>query len=154
VLKDTWIDSDRMREGDILASLHAAADEADKRLIEKYFLTMICHGNVWTKLGIFDDTATALMRGLKITKDQDSQFELQRKSIIQSVRSAPGSESLRADSRVQVPHSNKTYAHKTHYRIVFEEIGTTIDRVPSLPGIMKVLNDTVSGAFQYCTVHP
>jgi hypothetical protein len=50
VLKDTWIDSDRTREGNILASLHAAANDEDKQLVEKHFLTTICHGDVWTEL--------------------------------------------------------------------------------------------------------
>jgi hypothetical protein len=72
VLKDIWIDSDRTREGNILALLYAAANDKDRQLIEKHFLTTICHGDVWTELGILDDTANALMRGLKITADHDS----------------------------------------------------------------------------------
>jgi hypothetical protein len=68
VLKDSWVDSDRMREGDILASLHAAADEEDKQLVEAHFLTTICHGDVRTDLDIVDDTATALMRGSQLAQ--------------------------------------------------------------------------------------
>ncbi len=147
VLKDTWIDNDRAREGNILTSLHLAAQGEDKQLMEKSFLTTICHGDVWTGFGLLDDNAKTLMRGLDIEKDRDSLFQLQRKSTIQRGRSAPRSESLRASSSVQVPHSNKTYAHKTHYRIVFKEIGTTIDRVRSLPEVMKVLTETAGGAF-------
>jgi hypothetical protein len=61
VLKDIWIDSDCTREGNILALLHAAA-------ADDHFLTTICHGDVWTKFGILDDTANALMRGLNVKK--------------------------------------------------------------------------------------
>ena len=147
VLKDIWIDSDRTREGNILALLHAAANGEDRQLVEKHFLTAIFHGDVWTELDILDDTANALMRGLNITPDHNSLFKLQRKPLIQNYEPPSGSEALRAISRVQAPHSHLRYAHKTHYRIVFKEKGITVDRMKSLPGVMTVLAETVSGAF-------
>jgi hypothetical protein len=132
VLKDTWIEGDS-REGDVLSSLYEGADDEDKKSVEKYFITAICHGDVRTKHNIFDDTANALMRGLKIA-DHDPLFELQ----------------LQQNSFVwisnRVCHSQR-YPHKTHYRIVFKEIGITIDRIPSLPGVMTVLAETACGAF-------
>lgn len=152
VLKDIWIDHDRTREGDILALLHAEADDEDKRLVEKHFLTAICHGDVWTELNVLDDTENALMRGLKVTTDR--QFKLQRKHlVIPKHEPASGSEGLRAISRLQAPHSHLKYAHKTHYRIVFKEKGITIDLIKSLPDVMTVLIETVNGAFLYDTVY-
>ena len=131
VLKDIWVNSDRAREGNIITSLHAAADEEDKQLIEKHFLTTICHGDVRTELDIVNDTANALMRGLNNAPDHDSLFQLQRKPIV--YYGPPfGSEGLRA------------ITHKTHYRIVFKEICITVDRMWNLPGVMKVLTETVS----------
>ena len=155
VLKDTWIDSDRMREGDILTSLRKAADDGDKKLVDKYFLTTICHGDVWTELGIVDDTTNCLMRGLKIAKDHASLFQLQRKSFFEdsSNTSGTGSKNLRAFSHAQVPRHRNIYEPKTHYRIVFKETGVTIDSMRSLPSVMKVLAETVIGASQYCTVY-
>jgi hypothetical protein len=82
VLKDTWIDSDHTREGDALSSLRAAANDEDRQLIEKHFLTTVCHGVVWTELDILDDTANGLMRGLDITAYHDSLFELQLRPFI------------------------------------------------------------------------
>ena len=152
VLKDIWIDSDRTREGNILTSLYEAAEDEDKQLVQKHFLTTICHGDVWTELDIVDDTANALMRGLKIAPDHKPLFELQRHPIIQNIESASGS-GLRGVSRVQVPHFRIRYAHKTHYRIIFKEICITIDRMSSLPGVMTVLAETVSGTFLYGTIH-
>ena len=146
VLKDTWIDSDRMREGDILASLRETADPEGKQLLEKYFLTTICHGDVQTELNVVDDTANALMRGLEIAKDHAPLFRLQQGPNIQENTSGTGSANLRA-SPAQIPSDRIRYAPKTHYRIVFREIGTTIDRLQSLPDVMKVLTETVSGAF-------
>ena len=147
VLKDIWIDSDRTREGNILASLSSAANDEDRELVEKHFLTTVCHGDVWTKLDILDDTANALMRGLNITPGRDSVFELQWGPFIQNHKPPTGSQGLRAMSRVQAPHSHLKYAHKTHYRIVFKEKGITIDRIRSLPDVMTVLTETASGAF-------
>ena len=135
VLKDIWINSDRTREGNILTSLHEAAEDEDKQLFEKHFLTTVCHGDVWTELDIVDDTANALMRGLNISPGHDTLFELQRAPIFQYRIRASGSE------------GHLRYTHKTHYRIVFKEICITIDRMLSLPDVMVVLAETVSGAF-------
>jgi hypothetical protein len=135
VLKDIWVDNDCTREGNIVALLHAAANSEDKELVEKHFLTTICHGDVWTELDILDDTANALMRGLNITPDRDLLFELQRKRFAQ----------------IYIPRFlsewRLRYTHKTHYRIVFKEKGITIDRIRSLSDVMTVFTETVSGAF-------
>jgi hypothetical protein len=144
VLKDIWIDSDRKREGDILAQIHSEANTEDKTLVEKYFLTTICHGDVWTAPKLLDDTENGLMRGLKITTDRV--FQLQRKRLtLEKRETVTGSEGLRAISRLPAPHLNLKYAHKTHYRIVFKEKGTTIDCIRSLPDVMTILAGTVAG---------
>jgi hypothetical protein len=147
VLKDAWIDSDRKREGDILAELHAAADEEGKRLIEKLFLTTICHGDVRTEPGTVDDTAMALMRGLEITKDHPSLFQLQRNSSVQKKTSGTGSRNLRAFTPDEVPLHRIRYDPKTHYRTVYKEVCVTIDSIRILPDVMQILTEIVSGAF-------
>ena len=147
VLKDIWIDSDRTREGDILALLHTAANDEDRVLLKKHFLTTICHGDVWTEPHILDDTANALMRGLNITPDHDSLFTLQRKQLTPKYEPPSGSGPLQAVSRVQAPHSHLRYTHKTHYRIVFKEKGVTVDCMKNLPDVMAILTESISGAF-------
>jgi len=143
VLKDIWIDHDRTREGIILAQLYNEADDEDKVLVKKYFLTVICHGDVWMEPGVLDDTENGLMRGLRATTDR--MFELQQKQLMVSKhQAASGSQGLRATSRLHAPHPNPKYTHKTHYRIVFEEKGVTIDLIPSFPEVMKVLTETVT----------
>jgi len=146
VLKDMWIDSDRTREGNILAFLHAAADKNDKLLIEKHFLTTICHGDVRTN-GILDDTANALMRGLDVKNDHKSFFMLQRTPFMLNKNAPSGSGGRPGATPAQAPQSHISYAHKTHYRIVFKENGITLGRIKSLPDVMTVLTETVSGAF-------
>jgi hypothetical protein len=153
VVKDIWIDHDRTREGTILAELHAQASNEDKKLVDKFFLTSICHGDVWTKPGILDDTENGLMRGLKLSAG--NVFELQRKQLVLEKQPVPpGSEGLRAISRLPVPHPHLKYAHKTHYRIVFKEKGVTIDLIPSLPDVMTILTEIVSGALLSRNTHP
>ena len=153
VLKDTWIDSNRTREGNVLALLHKEANCEDRKLIEKHFLTAICHGDVWTELHICDDTANSLMRGLDITSDHVSLFKLQVNPFMRTYESMSGSESSQESRRVRAPHSHLRYTHKTHYRIVFKEKGITIDRIRSLPKVMEVLSETVGGEFLFGTVH-
>ena len=155
VVKDIWIDSDRLREGDILDLLYEEADETDKHLVKTHFPTTVCQGDVWTNHDTRDDTANALMRGLEIASDHAQLFQLQRKSYVQSSATPSGSDGLRATSRAQARHNHLRvrYAHKTHYRIVFKEKGITIDRMNSLPQIMGVLSETVDGAFLFGTVH-
>ena len=153
VLKDTWVDSDRTREGNVIALLHTEANCEDRELIENHFLTTICHGDVWTELDICDDTANSLMRGLDITSDHVSLFKLQVNPFMRTYESRSGSESSQERSRVRAPHPHLRYTHKTHYRIVFKEKGITIDRVKKLSDVMKLLSETVGGAFLFCTAH-
>ena len=123
VLKDIWIDSGRKRDGNILALFHATADDDDKQLVEKHFLTTICHGDVWTEFDLLDDTANALMRG--ISPDHDSLFK--RDPFIWN--------------------NEPPSAHKTHYRIVFKEKGIAMYHMKSVPDVMTVLSEAVGGAF-------
>jgi Fungal protein kinase len=154
VLKDIWIDHDRTREGVILAQLYNQADDNDKKLVEKHFLTTICHGDVWTASDVLDDTQNTLMRGLKVITDHE--FELQRKQLVlEKHEAATGSEGLRATSRLHAPHPHLKYAHKAHYRIVFKEEGITVDLIPRFPDVMTILTGTVTGAFSFNnTVYP
>ena len=153
VLKDTWVDSDRTREGKVLALLHTEAICEDRKLVEKYFLTTICHGDVWMGLDIRDDTANSLMRGLDITSDHVSLFKLQVNPFMRTYESLSGSESSQESSRIRARHPHLRYAHKTHYRVVFKEKGITIDRVKRLHDVVTVLSETVGGAFLFGTAH-
>jgi hypothetical protein len=134
-----------MREGAILAQIYKDADENDKILVEKYFLTTVCHGDVLMEPGVIDDTEKGLMRGLEISGA--NVFKLPRKKLaITKDHSAPGSNLIRATSRLRARHPSVRYSHKTHYRIVFKEQGTTIDDVRSLPDVLTVLAETATGA--------
>ena len=148
VLKDIWIDNTRAREGEILRSLRDAADEGDRQLIAKHFLTTICHGDVWEATNSLDDTTNTLMRGLDMELYPKSLFDLEPPtSNFQSNRSRTLSGGLQATSRVKVPRPRKRHAHRTHYRIVFKEKGIIIDKIPKFHEVLVALTETVSGAF-------
>ena len=61
VLKDNWIDKDRAREGTILAQLYSEARGEDKVLMKKYFLTTVCHGDIWLDENVADETEESIM---------------------------------------------------------------------------------------------
>jgi Fungal protein kinase len=143
VLKDIWIDHDRTREGDILAELCKGAVEEDKLLVKEYFLTTVCHGDVWIKEAV-DDTAKGLMRGLSLNTNT---FPLHRTWNPRPRIVPSGSEGLRATGRLHTLPSTLWYPHKTHYRIVFKEIGVTIDRLTTLDEVVKTLIGIVSGTY-------
>jgi hypothetical protein len=145
VLKDMWIDSNLMREGNILESLREAADKDDNELLKKYFLTTVAHGDVWTERNILDDTANGLMRGLKI--DWGRVFTLQRARVFRARPSGQTSEVYREFSRARALRLGPRYEPKTHYRIVFEEVCTPLELIPKLSDVMTILTETVSGAF-------
>jgi hypothetical protein len=151
VLKDIWIDGDRKREGAIVALLRAAPSGEDKQLVEKHSLTAVCHGDVWTDTNTLDDTENALKLGLKIPKGP--QFPLQRKQRNQKYWPASRSQRIGATSGNKTPQSHFIYASKTHYRIVFEEKGDTIDSIKSLPDVITVLIGIVTGAFSNVMIH-
>jgi hypothetical protein len=143
VLKDIWIDHDRMREGAILTQLCDEAEDEDKKLVKKLFLTTVCHGDTLNEAGRCDDTENGLMRGLQTVTDS---FDLQQKPLATSKHEAgSGSQGLRATSLLHIPCSSTTYTHKVHYRIVFEEKGETIDRIESLSEVVKILIEIVGG---------
>ncbi|KAF9503914.1 hypothetical protein BS47DRAFT_1401937 [Hydnum rufescens UP504] len=100
VLKDIWIDHDRMREDDILAQLYNDMDGEDKRLAKKHFLTPICHEDVLVAPDTADDTRD-IMRRLKTT--EHGVFELPRKDLMVPKREDPsGSQGLRAEKGVTI----------------------------------------------------
>ncbi|KAN0109363.1 hypothetical protein V8E52_009407 [Russula decolorans] len=147
VIKDVWIDDDRNREGKIRALLDEDANDEDKQSAEEHFLTPICHGDVWVKINTPDDTTDALMRGLDVTRDpvldRDWLFTLQQTPLSRTSTQASRSTSLQAGSLPQDPQE-RTYAHKTHYRIVFKEKGIPIDRLRSLHDVMTALIGAVN----------
>ncbi|KAF9504561.1 hypothetical protein BS47DRAFT_1368706 [Hydnum rufescens UP504] len=56
VLKDIWINHDHLRQGAILMQLYKEADKEDKKLVQRHFLTTVCHRDVLMEPGVPDGT--------------------------------------------------------------------------------------------------
>ena len=131
ILKDTWTDKDRVREGAILAQMYHEAKGGDKALVQKHFLTIICHGDVRMNPEVVDDTEETIMRGLKT---MNHTFLVRYAKTGSITISDSLSETLEMNS-FDDPNP-KTYIHKTHYRIVFKEQGIAINHIPHFYGIL------------------
>jgi hypothetical protein len=125
VLKDIWVDKDCDREGTILAQLYNDAKGEDKELVQKYFLTTICHRDVRLGPEVVDDTEYGIMRGLKT---RDTTFSLQYVRTGSMSRSDRSMESL-CGMEILDYHNPATYGHKANYCIIFKEHATTIGNV-------------------------
>ena len=146
VLKDCWIDHDRKREGTILAEIRASAKtDAQKDALKEFFLTVECHGDVYID-NKSDNTHTLIRRDKPIPHDLGV-YRLQ----LPSPESGIDDQLLPVGSRPPVPQvadceDTIDYDIKSHYRIVFEELGVLIDKLNSTFQIFKCLALAVFGS--------
>jgi hypothetical protein len=78
VLKDTWVEEDRSREGQILRNLfekiQSRGGEEKLRDAKQYFLTSVAYGDV-TIDGAADHTKDLIMRGGPFGRKPDAAFD-------------------------------------------------------------------------------
>lgn len=160
VLKDTWIDSDRMREGLITAEiLKSVTNEEDKATVESAFLKTEMHGDVFVD-GKVDRTLDGDFRGQLLNKHKP-RFNFRQKtpkkvptpSKSQSSPTDTNSETIKTNTKATVlpvgdhrdavatekPIQPIYYHSKTHYRIVFKELCRPLYKVASLRVILWML---------------
>ncbi|KAJ3555474.1 hypothetical protein NM688_g2555 [Phlebia brevispora] len=141
VLKDTWIDSERTREGDIMEAIMADAADAHRSTLQNLLLTVVCHGDVIGPMQVLDMTYDLknvpwrLFEMRKITAHENRAY-----TISHDTRTASGSYLDRP--RISPENSDKPtdYGHRTHYRIVFQEVGESLHRVKSMRTVFKALH--------------
>ncbi|KAF8577025.1 hypothetical protein K439DRAFT_1365733 [Ramaria rubella] len=109
VIKDSWVDVDRVKEGDIRSKIERQAKGADKGKIQKYFMTVLNHGEVMINCQA-ERTLDVLLRGQELP--HGGQYKLNFEDV--SYQSRTGA------------HTSGRYQHKSHYRIVFKEVGSPI----------------------------
>lgn len=146
VLKDCWIDDDRTREGEILRQIRLSArTEEHERAFRDYLLTVECHGDVFIG-GQKDQTHSLIRRGHAVPQNH-AWYEL---------RSSPPSPNADAPLYPSgsipflapiVDREIIEYDDKSHYRIVFEELGTSIDKLNSTFDIVYNLGLALEGAY-------
>ncbi|KAJ7135376.1 hypothetical protein C8R43DRAFT_615500 [Mycena crocata] len=168
VLKDVWVPSDSLTEGDQLRLLHDILRPMEvpdgTPHPSEYFLTVVNDGFVPLSDETDDDTFS-MMGGGTVPPDANHVL-LSRKSketktnrshisrpTLRGSEQKP-SETLRHKSHGLPPtpsidpsssHTNRThYAPRKHYRIVFEQVGTLIYDLKSIREVLNVLVDVIN----------
>lgn len=149
IIKDTWIDSDRTREGDVMTQiLQDATSDTHRAALEKIFLTVVCHGDVqWHG----HTSKTRHLDEFKLFATQLAPQDSQRhESDSFRTRQTTGTCADRAFSRNAADEEKRPeyliqYHAKTQYRIVFEEVGTPLHGLTSPGKIFEALKTISQG---------
>lgn len=166
VLKDSWIDSDRPREGVVIKSIFDDAAHLqkakDRDLLRKSLLKPIIAGDVWV-----GDDVDSTIDGRQRTRwidNPSSKFRLLRPAMTYNTDSSTSAESTpppAGPSRVpagdhrgpadhdEVAEEPIVYRSKTHYRIVFFEVCEVLHEIKSLPDILYTLCKVCEGEFYH-----
>jgi hypothetical protein len=146
VIKDVWVDDDREREDRILSQLFNDADDKDKELIRKYFLTVLACGDVIVG-GKVDHTRDLITRGRDIPRGH--KFRLPTKALdprfkhLSSTGYPPSWDEFEL-SRAP-PATHRRFPPKVHYRVVFKEVGKPLHDLETLGDGFHLLVDAIAG---------
>ena len=125
-LKDCWVNTDRIREGQILTLIKAALKERDPSLLKR-FLTTHMHGDVAIDNEL-DDTLVLIRRGkrLKWKAPQVTESTHTMRTMATSGGAVPNLPSAPEEP----PKLDAILDHaRQHYRIVFTEIGRPLSQL-------------------------
>ncbi|KAJ3552851.1 hypothetical protein NM688_g3934 [Phlebia brevispora] len=143
VLKDTWIDDDRQREGYIIEQIRNVENEEHRVTLQEMLLTVECHGDV-----LIHDQHDTTRRAPDDASDERFLLEQPRpnaqelKVKADQIRATNGSAYRSPDRR---PKAIPSYHKKTHYRIVFKEVGKTLQSEKSLVQVYDSLSQVAHG---------
>ncbi|KAJ3555181.1 hypothetical protein NM688_g2719 [Phlebia brevispora] len=132
--------SDRTREGEIVGKIINDLSRKDQEALKPYLLTVLCHGDVMTSSGDGDKTRVPAETGFNLraeaaygnTQSRRRSARLQSKSK----KKPEESNTPAQESTMKIPIS---YAQKTHYHIVFQEVGTPLTAVESMSDAFHAL---------------
>ncbi|KAI0085289.1 hypothetical protein BDY19DRAFT_996840 [Irpex rosettiformis] len=152
VIKDCWIDTDRKREGDILAEILEAAKTSTNpnhlQNIKDHFLTVVHHGDVLVD-GV-KDTTLSLRRGTEFPEPRRF-LDLVRSSAAKEVDKPPaGLVTLGEDAAVWLRGFRSD--DKSHYRIVFDS-EENCDPIDTLTSGRAIWNAFIGAFIGVCTLH-
>jgi serine/threonine protein kinase len=152
-LKDVWVETDCRREGDILAELlekiSSTCQGADLDAARRHFLTVLCHEDVMidgikdhTKHFLGGENLPAECDDMQLLETLFHQMHALEGSYTTGIGGVPLIPCMRVPTRrkARVPS-------RTHYRIVFEEVGLVAHHLSSLPDAYQALHDAVEGSF-------
>lgn len=137
VLNDSWVEPGRQPEGSIYEQFSRAAD-TDKRdcTTPSPFLTVECHGDVY--------------------------LDGHTREVLDCTRHAGSfaDQTYRLRSELTVPDGTPVVdgppgpSRLVHYRIVFQEVGKSLDRETSLFKIFRALSHAVLGTLSHLIMAP
>ena len=160
VMKDYWVDSNRIREADIrLEILKDAHTEEDRKLLRRHLLTPLYSGDVVIEEDV--DSTCALRRsaslsaceGMKmVSLVRSSPTTIDHNAVMEDIPHAPwGSGAI-----PQGPISQARIVlidDKSHHRIVFKEKGVTIEHLTRVSKVilagMQALNGELWRSLPY-----
>lgn len=148
VLKDTWVDYDRDREGNIMeAVINDLSTPEDRETLREILLTVLCHGDVLGPDGHEDSTRL-------VPSDRWQPYSLNEETSTEEDARTTSTNSLaNSGAYGALPPKPRGYdkpvlfTRKTHYRIVFEEVGTPLNQVDNLRHVFKALWNVSRGEF-------
>lgn len=164
VIKDVWILSDSVTEGEQLRRLYRHLEtlppSPDGREPTEYFLTVMADGFVQLSDNRDDDTHVVMMRNQQIP-DEAGSTQLTQQPSAQSKPSVSNKPSRMRGSQamtmrhqstglppkklyVQVP-PRRTCSPRKHYRVVFQDVGVPIFELESVPDVLNALSDAMAG---------
>ena len=147
-LKDCWVDSDRMREGEILDKIRGSVtDPRAAQVISRCLLSVACYADVLVEDEV-DTTDKLHRRGAPIPANHGRLPLKLRADTIQADSKPVVNATPTPEQRGHVTTDSVSflaYSPKTHHRIVFEEIGVPIYQVESLPKVFNALRQLVIG---------
>jgi hypothetical protein len=140
VLKDTWVETSRLREGKTYNNVLAGAADEEK----KFFLTILCDGDVKLASGA-DDTTLGIRKG----SPPDTSFQvfnkLARSSSQYWIIGNPEGSMLERLRPVEKPGA---FVNRAHYRIVFDEVGVPFSELRNLGKIWQAVCDANKGSYK------
>ena len=151
-LKDVWVETDRKREGAILADLFTKirSDTQGQSFEDarRHFLTVECHGDV--TIDNRDDHTKYFWGG----QDFPAEYEemqlpttLTRRARASKASYLSSTGGVWVNPLTRLPAKRKLrVSNRAHYRIVFEEVGVAAHSLNSLPDACKALYDAVEGS--------
>jgi hypothetical protein len=138
VLKDTWVEITRPREGETYRNVLAGATDEEK----EFFLTVVCDGDV--KLASGTDDSTLETRQGSPPGDTFQVFDPFARSYSKSLIIAKPEgmpEPLRPATKP------RAFVNRAHYRIVFDEVGVPLSKLRSMGEIWQAACDANKGLY-------
>ncbi|GJE97385.1 hypothetical protein PsYK624_136020 [Phanerochaete sordida] len=149
-IKDSWIDSDRKREGDIdqMIKASAPAGSVHAKLFKKYMLRIECYGDVIVN-NVKDETDALHRRGVPIPAE-DGRLTLsihsprvKLLSVRPVVNAVPNLSNQRTLEEQEQEQPILCYSAKTHHRTVFRDVGKPLHNEKSLQIAFRALRNLV-----------